>query len=78
MEDYLINQEDPKEVYAPGHQSQVKLITLLTELTVVYGEEMEEHPKNLLGLDLQLKVIFMDIHMNVNVLTQSLIGFLMV
>ena len=42
----------------------------------VYGEEMEEHLKNLLEQDLQLKVIFMAILINVNAMTQNLIGFL--
>ena len=40
--------DDQKVEYVRGHQSQEKLITLLMELMEVYGDEMEEHPKNLL------------------------------
>ena len=39
--------DDQKVEYVPGHQSLEKLITLLMELMEVYGEETEEHPKNL-------------------------------
>ena len=70
--------EDLKVEYVLGHQNQVNLTMLLMELTVVYGEEMVGHLKNLLVLGLQHKATFMGIHMNVNVLMQSLIGFLKV
>jgi hypothetical protein len=51
---------------------------LLTELMEVYGEEVVGHHKSLLELVLQRKETFMDTHMNVNVLTLTLIGFLKV
>ena len=40
--------DDQKVEYVHGHLSLENLITLLMELTEDYGEEMEEHPKNLL------------------------------
>ena len=70
--------EDLKVEYVLGHQNQEKLIMLLMVLMEVFGEEVVELPKNLLVLDLLHRVTFMGMLMNVNVLTQSLIGFLMV
>jgi hypothetical protein len=64
--------------YVLGHQNRVKPTMLLMELTVVYGEEMEGHLKNLLVLGSLHKAIFMGTRMSVNVSIQSLIGFLMV
>ena len=61
-----------------GHLNLVKLTTHLMEHMEVYGEEMEDHHKNLSELDLLHKEIFMVILMNVNVMTLNLIGFLKV
>ena len=70
--------EDLKVEYVHGHQNQEKLIMLLMVLMEVFGEEVVGLPKNLLVLDLLHRVTFMGMLMNVNVLTQSLIGFLKV
>ena len=70
--------EDLKAEYVLGHQNQEKLIMLLMALMEVFGEEVVELLKNLLALDLLRRVTFMGMLMNVNVLTQSLIGFLKV
>ena len=39
--------DDQKVEYVHGHLSLENLIMHSMELTEVYGEEMEEHPKNL-------------------------------